>query len=198
MESKDLEKLGLDDKQTAAVLKLYSGEIDPIKSQLTDSKSELESVKQQVTDRDKQIKTLGAQAGNSEKLNSTIADLQATIKANDKTATENLQKVKTDNAVQLALRDAHARDSKAVLPFIDGDTIKMDKDGKLTGIDEQIKTLQKDHDYLFDNGNNSAAAGKPGIHVTKTGNPGTGEAGTGKADLSKMSYDEAVAYMANK
>ncbi|MBS0955807.1 phage scaffolding protein [Lactiplantibacillus plantarum] len=172
MESKDLETLGLDDKQTTEGMKLYNAGLEPVKQQVADAKSELDSVKQQVVDRDGQIKSLGEQAGNSEKLNKQIAALQETIKTKDSEAAASLTKVKTDNAVQMALRDAKARDAKAIMPFIDMDTVKLGEDGKLAGIGEQITKLQESHDYLFNQGDNNG--GKPAVKITAGGNPSGG------------------------
>jgi len=180
MERKDLETLGLDDKQTTEVMKLYNAGIEPIKQQVADTKSELDSVKQQVVDRDGQIKSLGEQAGNSEKLNKQIAALQETIKTKDSEAAASLTKVKTDNAVQMALRDAKARDAKAIMPFIDMDTVKLSDDGQLTGIGEQIEKLQESHDYLFDKGDDNG--GKPAVKITAGGNP-SGSTGGGEPSL---------------
>ncbi|MDG2544738.1 phage scaffolding protein [Lactiplantibacillus plantarum] len=186
MERKDLETLGLDDKQTTEVMKLYNAGIEPIKQQVADTKSELDSVKQQVVDRDGQIKSLGEQAGNSEKLNKQIATLQETIKTKDSEAAASLTKVKTDNAVQMALRDAKARDAKAIMPFIDMDTVKLGDDGQLTGIGEQIEKLQESHEYLFDKGDDNG--GKTAVKITAGGNPSGG--GNGKTKLSDMTLAE--------
>lgn len=182
MERKDLEALGLDDKQTTEVMKLYNAGIEPIKQQVADTKSELDSVKQQVVDRDGQIKSLGEQAGNSEKLNKQIAELQETIKTKDSEAAASLTKVKTDNAVQMALRDAKARDAKAIMPFIDMDTVKLGDDGQLMGIGEQIEKLQESHDYLFDKGEDNG--GKQTVKITAGGNP-SGSTGGGEPSLTQ-------------
>ncbi|WP_246877194.1 phage scaffolding protein [Lactiplantibacillus argentoratensis] len=182
MERKDLEALGLDDKQMAEVMKLYNAGIEPIKQQVADTKSELDSVKQQVVDRDGQIKSLGEQAGNSEKLNKQIATLQETIKTKDSEAAASLAKVKTDNAVQMALRDAKARDAKAIMPFIDMDTVKLGDDGQLTGIGEQIEKLQESHDYLFDKGEDNG--GQSTVKITANGNP-SGSTGGGEPSLAQ-------------
>lgn len=182
MERKDLEVLGLDDKQITEVMKLYNAGIEPIKQQVADTKSELDSVKQQVVDRDGQIKSLGEQAGNSEKLNKQIAALQETIKTKDSEAAASLNKVKTDNAVQMALRDAKARDAKAIMPFIDMDIVKLGDDGQLTGIAEQIEKLQESHDYLFDKNNDNG--GKPSVKIIAGGNP-SGSTGGGEPSLAQ-------------
>ncbi|AVK62457.1 hypothetical protein C5Z25_12120 [Lactobacillus sp. CBA3605] len=181
MERKDLTALGLDDNQTTEVLKLYNVGLEPVKQQLADASSELDSAKKQVTDRDEQIKTLGEQAGNSEKLNKQVAELQQTIKDKDADSASQLTQVKTDNAVQMALRDAGVRDAKAVLPFIDMDTVKLGEDGQLTGIGEQVTKLQESHDYLFNKTDDDGK--KPGIKITTGGNP-SGTAGEGEETMT--------------
>lgn len=182
MERKDLEALGLDDKQMTEVMKLYNAGIEPIKKQVADTKSELDSVKQQVVDRDGQIKSLGEQAGNSEKLNKQITELQETIKTKDSEAAASLTKVKTDNALQMALRDAKVRDAKAIMPFIDMDTVKLGDDGQLMGIGEQIEKLQESHDYLFDKSDDNG--GKTTVKITAGGNP-SGSTGGGEPSLAQ-------------
>ncbi|VDG26353.1 phage scaffolding protein [Lactiplantibacillus mudanjiangensis] len=175
MERKDLEALGLDDKAQTEVMKLYNAGLEPVKQELTSTKSELETTKEQVTSRDEQIKTLGAQAGNSEKLNKQISALQQTIKDKDTESAAKLTQLQTDNAVQLALRDAGVRDAKAVLPFIDMDTVKLGDDGSLTGIKEQVEGLQKSHDYLFTKADDGDKA--PKVTITSKGNPAGGDGG---------------------
>lgn len=182
MERKELEALGLDDKQMTEVMKLYNASIEPIKQQVADTKSELDSVKQQVVDRDGQIKSLGEQAGNSEKLKEQIAALQETIKAKDSEAAASLNRVKTDNAVQMALRDAKVRDAKAIMPFIDMDIVKLGDDGQLTGIAEQIEKLQESHDYLFDKSNDNG--GRTSVKIIAGGNT-SGSTGGGEPSLAQ-------------
>ncbi len=182
MERKELEALGIDDKQMTEVMKLYNASIEPIKQQVADTKAELDSVKQQVVDRDGQIKSLGEQAGNSEKLKEQIAALQETIKTKDSEAAASLNKVKTDNAVQMALRDAKVRDAKAIMPFIDMDIVKFGDDGQLTGITEQIEKLQESHDYLFDKSNDNG--GKTSVKIIAGGNP-SGSTGGGEPSLAQ-------------
>lgn len=182
MERKDLTALGLDDSQTTEVLKLYNAGLEPVKQQLADASSELDSSKQQVTDRDEQIKTLGERAGNSEKLNKQVAELQQAIKDKDTESVSQLTQVKTDNAVQMALRDAGVRDAKAVLPFIDMDTVKLGEDGQLAGINEQVTKLQESHEYLFNKADDDAGK-KPGIKITTGGNP-SGKAAEGEETMA--------------
>lgn len=179
MERKDLKALELSDDQIDKAMALFNKDLEPLKetkTQLETLKGENESLKGQVADRDEKLKDFGDQAGNSQKLKDQIADLQKTIADNDNQATEQLHQVKQDNALSNYLKDAGVRDAKAIMPFLDEDTIKYDDEkGELTGVKEQIENLKTDHDFLFEPENEDP---KPGIHATPKGNPnGTPAAG---------------------
>ncbi|AZP90614.1 phage scaffolding protein [Pediococcus acidilactici] len=167
MERSKLTDIGLNEEQINQVMKLYNADIDPIKVELNDVKTENASLQSKVEDRDSQIDSLSKEAGNSQKLNQKIADLQNEIKQHDEDAKNQLHEAQRDNAIELALRDANVRDSKAVLPFLDKDTIKLE-DGKLKGINEQIETIKADHDYLF-NLDEPAQPSGPSSHPTVGG-----------------------------
>ncbi|MDU7339027.1 MAG: phage scaffolding protein [Clostridium sp.] len=97
--------------------------------------------------------------------NDTIKTLQETVKKFDGVDVEKLKNdlataetkyqtdlgtLKRDSAVNLALLGAKARDVKAVHPFLDLDTIKLDGD-KVMGLDEQLQKLKTEKAFLFDN-----------------------------------------------
>ena len=164
-----LKELGLTDEQADKVVAKHGEVIQSVNSKLANAESQVESLNSQVKDRDTQIATLSDQAGNSDEMKKQIEDLQSTIKTNDEQAAQNLLKVKQDNAVQNYLKDAGARDIKAILPFIDPDTVKYDDDkNELIGLSEQVEKIKGDHDYLFQADHESA---KPGINITPKGNP---------------------------
>lgn len=96
--------------------------------------------------------------------NDTIKDLQDTAKKFDGIDAKKLQDdlatlqtkydtdiaaMRRDNALNVALTGAKARDLKAVRALLDLDTIKLDGE-KLVGFDNQIETLKKDKAFLFD------------------------------------------------
>lgn len=85
-----------------------------------------------------------------EKLKSDLANAQAKYDAD-------VSSLKRDSAVNLALLGAKARDSKAVMPFLDLDTIKLDGD-KVLGLDEQLQKLKTEKAFLFEEDNNPAAS----------------------------------------
>lgn len=105
-----------------------------------------------------------AKDGELTKANETIQGLQETVKKFDGVNPEQLKKdladlqkkydadisqAKLDSALELALVQSKARNTKAVRALLKAETIKLDGD-KLLGLDEQLTALKKDAAYLFE------------------------------------------------
>lgn len=200
MTRKQLEDLGLTKEQADSVMKINGDDIENAKgtasTEIKNLQTEVEGLKTQVGDRDKQLETLKASAGDNADLKKQIEDLQtenATAKANHESE---LNQLKIDFAVEKALTGAKAKNIKAVKALLELNDAKLDKDGNVKGLAEQIEKLTSGDDtkFLFEaqkqtkqqqnfKGFQPGASGKQ--------KPGEGE----KVDFSKMSYDELTAYM---
>lgn len=113
--------------------------------ELTTAKSELDK---QIKERDKQLDELKKNAGNKEALEQQIADLKA---ANKKAAEDYEQKIKDtklDAAIKIAI-GSNAQDVDIVAGLIDRTKLILGDDGKVTGLDEQVKALQTNKAFLF-------------------------------------------------
>ena len=84
------------------------------------------------------------------KLEDDLKDLQTKYD----TDTANIRKAA---AIDLALTRARARDPQLTRAALNMDEIKIDKDGKVTGLDAQVESLKKDKAWLFED---DAAAGQ--------------------------------------
>lgn len=146
MNKEQLIALGLTDEQADSVVEGY-GKMIP-KSRLDDKIAEVNDYKNQLADRDTQLADLQSKATGN-------ADLQAQITALQEQNTQ----AKTDFEAQLkqkdfdialtdALRDAKAKNPKAVKALLDVSAVTI-VDGKLQGLDEQLTALKASEDYLF-------------------------------------------------
>jgi hypothetical protein len=136
------------------------------------------SLEVQVSDRDKQLETLKKSTGDVEGLKKQIGELQT---ANKTSATEYETKLKDlqfTNAIKLAIADK-AQDVDLVAGLFDKSKLILGDDGKITGLDEQLKTLQEGKTFLF-----KPAAGKPG-YVPNAGAGGS----TGKNPFAKETFN---------
>lgn len=197
MTRKQLEDLGLTKEQVDSVMKINGDDIENAKgtaaTEVKNLQTEVEGLKTQVSDRDKQLETLKTSAGDNAELKKQIEDLQtenATAKANHESE---LNQLKINFAVEKALTGAKAKNIKAVKALLELEDAKLDKDGNVKGLAEQIEKLTTGDDtkFLFEAQKQqyNFKGFQPG--VSGENKPGEGE----KVDFSKMSYDELTAYM---
>ena len=200
MTRKQLEDLGLTKEQADSVMKINGDDIENAKgtasTEIKNLQTEVEGLKTQVGDRDKQLETLKASAGDNADLKKQIEDLQtenATAKA---THESELNQLKIDFAVEKELKVAKAKNIIAVKALLELGEAKLDKDGNVKGLDEQIEKLRSGDDtkFLFEaqkqqKQQQNFKGFQPGASGEQK--PGEGE----KVDFSKMSYDELTAYM---
>ena len=142
MTRKQLEDLGLTKEQADSVMKINGDDIENAKgtasTEIKNLQTEVEGLKTQVGDRDKQLETLKASAGDNADLKKQIEDLQtenATAKA---THESELNQLKIDFAVEKALTGAKAKNIKAVKALLELGEAKLDKDGNVKGLDEEV------------------------------------------------------------
>lgn len=198
MTRKQLEDLGLTKEQADSIMKINGDDIENAKgvnaAEIKNLQTEVDGLKSQVGDRDKQLEQLKASAGDNETLKQQIADLQK-ANADATTAHESeLTQLKIDFAVEKALTGAKAKNIKAVKALLDLTDAKLDKDGAVKGLAEQIEKLTTGEDtkFLFDAPKQKQQTNFKGVQ------PGTSSEGTKpgtEVDMSKMSYDELAAYI---
>ncbi|MGL6032438.1 MAG: phage scaffolding protein [Kurthia gibsonii] len=168
MNKEQLVALGLSEEQATAVVEGF-GKMIP-KSRLDEKIAEVNDYKQQLADRDTQLADLQSKANGNEALQ---AQIQALQQQNEQAKTEyqqQLQQKEFDFALTEALRDAKAKNPKAVKALLDTETVKF-VDGKLIGLDEQLTALKTSDDYLFTSdklkGGTPPQGGTPPTTVTK-------------------------------
>lgn len=143
--------LGLaDDKQAesvASLKKLLDGEF-VTKARFNELNEEKKTLITQLADRDKQLETLKNSKGDADAFKAEIKKLQesnATEKAEHEAKVKELQ---FNNAIKLAITDK-AQDVDIVSGLFNKTKLILGEDGKVTGLDEQIKTLQESKPFLF-------------------------------------------------
>lgn len=153
--------------------------------------SELEAEKNQLTESQKtltkQLEEVKKNSGDNAELKKQIEEMQNANEAKEKEYTDNLVKIKLDNAVEIALMSSGAKNSKAVKALLNLEKAVLGEDGKITGLEEQIKALKtaEDSSFLF--------AETPKVKgANPAGNPGKG----GNVDFKNMTYSQIEKYLA--
>ncbi|MDI6617890.1 MAG: phage scaffolding protein [Clostridiales bacterium] len=134
-----------------------------------------------------------------ESLNKQLGELQKTVKDNEEAANtiEALKKQITDketelnntrklSAIKLEVLKANPNDVTDILPHLKQDAINIADDGKITGLEEQIKGLKESKPYLFK-------------EVQPTGTGGSlGNGSKGKIPQPAASLKDALSQFYNK
>lgn len=152
MKREKLKSLGLNDEQIKAVMDINDVDIEKAKSNVDQLTEENKSLKEQMASRDKDLKKLQDQVKDNEDLSNQFKDLQKKYKTDTQALNEKVETVKLNSAIDQVLSANKVRNNKAIRGLLNSDEIKFDKDGKLTGLDDQIKSLKKSDPYLFDGG----------------------------------------------
>ena len=149
-----LKNLGIEDKELIdKILDENSADIGRAKGELDTYKTQVADLKNQLGEKDNEINSLKEKADKVDGLNQQITQLTAdkTQLTNDlNTKVSALQK---SYAIESGVRDAKAKNVKAVMALLDMDKISY-ADGSLSGLNEQLESLQKgeDTEFLFING----------------------------------------------
>ena len=116
------------------------------------------------------------------------ADYEAKKKEIEANSQAEIEKVRLDSKIDLAINNAKAKNVKSVKANLDLDKIKLDGD-KLLGFDDQIEALKKSDAYLFDIDNTV----NNGVEQNG-GNPRKNEGGSlSDDDLDNLSDEEYFA-----
>lgn len=184
MNKEQLIGLGLTDEQATKVLDGFKGFVPQARfNEVNDAKKNAEST---IAERDKQLAELKENVGNNEALKKQIEELQAKNKSDKEKYDADLKAVQMNNAVDMALRDAGAKNLKAVKALVELSKVKFDGE-KLEGLKDQIEALQKDETsaFMFD---------KTGV-TPKGMTPQVGGDPTKPKPYSQMNYEERVAWL---
>lgn len=189
-----LKNLGIEDKdiidkildENSADIGRAKGELDTYKNKVTNLENEIEGHKNEIA-------TLKTQVGDTTALNQKISQLET-----DKTNLTNelntkVSAIQKSHAIESGVRDAKARNIKAVIAQLDMDKITFEN-GELSGLTEQLEALKggEDTSFLFGEAQNAPSGTQPNNPPTNGGNSGTpptgktlGEAIAAKLNLNK-------------
>lgn len=138
MKKEDLRAIGLTEEQEQKVLALFD-----------EIKEENKNLKQSVEEGEKQLADLKKTSHENAELQKQIETLQQQNITQKKTYETEMSALKFDNAMELSLMGAKAKNAKAVRAMLDESKMQLGEDGVLTGFKEQIEALQKSDSYLF-------------------------------------------------
>lgn len=191
MKRKFLEDLGLEKEVIDKILDEAGADLEKSKGDYETLKKEKDTLEDQIKERDKQLEDLKKNSKSVEDLNKTIEELQEANKQAKKNYESELKTLKVNNAVDMALTNAKAKNKVAVRALLkDLDKAEILEDGTIKGLADQIKALSEAEDskFLFEEVKTPTFTGA-------TPAPSSDKQITGQVDTSKMTYSEMVKYL---
>ena len=129
-----------------------------------------------------QLEELKKSSGDNEDLKNQIQKLQDDAAEKEKKYQDDMNELRMNNAIKLAL-SGQAQDEELVAGLFDRSKLILNEDGKVTGLDEQLKALRETKGFLF----KEQVEEKPGFHKVG-GNPPSNQTGG-----ESMSLHDAIA-----
>lgn len=153
MNVEQIKALGISNLSDEDINKIVNASTEELKEYVLKTKfDEVNSAKKQletdVKDRDKQIEEIKKNTGDNEELKKQIETLQGENKTAKEKYEAELKDLQITNAIKLAI-SGKAHDSDLVAGLIDKSKLIPNEDGSITGLDEQIKILNKEKSFLF-------------------------------------------------
>ena len=140
METKDLTALGVTEDIAAKIVAINKTELAAETAKLTDKDAELTMAADKIKELTATVKAFDGV--DVEKLKKDAADWESKYNTD-------LEAVKIDSALALALSGAKTKDVDLAKSLVDRKMLKLDN-GKLMGLDEQLAKIKTDKAFLFD------------------------------------------------
>lgn len=149
MKRKFLEDLGLTKEQIDRVMDENGKDIEAEKEKATTATAELEDVKKQLKEANSTITDLKKSNADNEALQAKVKEYEDTIKTQKADYEAKVRNLTLDSAIEKALSNAGAKHIDLLSKKIDREKLKIETDGKVTGLDEQISAYKESYKDLF-------------------------------------------------
>lgn len=152
------------------------------KHQYEEAEGENKSLKKTIKENEAALESLKKASGSQEEFTAQIQKMQDEAKEAERKHQEELREIRMMNAIKLAVT-GKVHDEELVAGLFDRSKLILGEDGKVTGLDEQLRSMKESRSFLFKPDEPSP---QPGFHKIG-GNPPSGGGDTGK-----MSMREAI------
>ncbi len=150
MTLEQLKAIGLNDDMAKKVVEVSQEELKGFvpKTRFDEVNNAKKQLEADIKSRDTQLEELKKSTGDNESLKEQIETLQSENKAAQTKYEADLKELQISNAIKLAIVDK-AQDADLVAGLFDKSKLILGDDGKVTGLDEQLKSLQESKAFLF-------------------------------------------------
>ncbi len=152
MKQEEFTALGISEELAKKAAEASQKELEDFipKSRFDEVNEAKKTLEKDVKARDKQLEELKKSNEDNETLQAQIKKLQDDNKAEKERYESELKSLRISNAVKLAV-NGKVHDEDLVAGLIDKEKLVIGEDGKIIGLEEQVKSLQEKKAFLFKN-----------------------------------------------
>ena len=142
MKREDLQKIeGITKEQIDSIMNLHQTDVTDWNKKIQDKDTEIKTKDTKITELSDTVKKFDGV---------DVVKLQQDVKDWEKKYQDDLTSAKKEAAIKLAIAEAKPKSEKALMAFLDTDIVKLNDDGTVTGLKEQLENIRKDNDFLFE------------------------------------------------
>lgn len=173
MKKEDFVALGISEELAAKAAEKSAEELKGFvpRERLNEANTAKANAEKTLADVQKELDTLKESAGDNEALKKQVKDLQDDLKDKESKYADQVAEMRMNSAIQAAVGGS-AQDPALIASLLDKSKLILGDDDKVTGLDEQIKSLRESKPFLFKDGGNYPDV-TDGGEVTKTGDAKT-------------------------
>lgn len=150
MKTEFLKSLGLNEEQIKSIMAENGKDIEAEKEKAKAISTELDSTKTQLAESNKTIADIKKNNVDNEALQAKVKEYEDTIKNQKVDYEAKVRNLTLDSAIEKALTSSKAKHSDLLSTKIDREKLLISEDGKVTGLDEQLKGLKETYKDLFE------------------------------------------------
>lgn len=190
MKKEEFIALGISEDQAAKAAEASKKELESYvpKADYDTANQAKGQLEKDIKDRDKQLEDLKKNSGDKAELKKQIETLQAENKAVMEKNEADMKELKLSTAIKLTIAES-AQDADLVTGLFDKSKLILSDDGKVTGLEEQLKSIKESKPFLFKEAKPDTDT-KPGFRPL--GAPGQQYQGGNKTDDGKVDMKAAI------
>jgi len=148
MKREELEKLGLEKEAIDQIMAMAGKDLEAHKVKLSTAEQEIASVRTQYDEATKQIESFKSM--DIEGVRKSADEWKTKAEQAAKDAQAQIAQMRFDHALDGALISAKAKNVKAVRALLSTADMKLTDSGDILGLDDQLKKIKTEADYLFE------------------------------------------------
>lgn len=150
MTKEQFKQLGLTDEQAEKAAKQSEEELKEYvpKNRFEEVNKENKTLKTTLKENETSLEELKKSAGSNKELTAQIEKLQSEAKEVEQKHADELKEMRLNSAIKIAI-GGRVQDEDIVSGLINKEKLVIGEDGKVIGLDEQIKSLKESKAFLF-------------------------------------------------